>query len=199
MQDVVPTTSMTKEDAKAQFDYYTKVLGIKHVFSFDEVWDTLLESRLAKQRKQDFRMGVKQVHENIKNLPGSFGPDPFPLTHTFAGGMYVRYLTVPPRALTVTRIHKQEHVFFLLKGTISVLTEDGVKKFTAPHFGITKVGTQRIIWHHDEVIFVTVHATPETTREAAEEKIFTEDFSEIDSLDTPEIHNFIELVSKEEG
>ena len=38
---VVPT----REEAKAQFEYWTKKLDLKHTFSFDEVYDYMLEKR----------------------------------------------------------------------------------------------------------------------------------------------------------
>lgn len=163
---------------------------MKHTFSFDEMYDVLLKKR--------FHTGITKFEEQMKEMPGCLGADPFPLIHTFSDGLYIRQLTVPPKTLTVTKIHKQEHVFFLQKGTISVLTEEGVKKFTAPYMGITKVGTKRIIYHHDEVIFTTVHATEEKEVEKVEEQVIAKDFSEIDSLENVRIQDFIDTVSKEE-
>jgi len=179
MTDMIPLHSLSKEEARKQFEHYTKVLGLKHVFSFDEVWDTLAKERAKKQ----FRDSITTFEKEFAKVPGVLGKDPFPLVHTFAGGLYIRHLTVPPDTLTVTRIHKSEHAFFLQKGTISILTEEGVKRFTAPYNGITKIGTKRIIYHHDEVIFITVHATKETTVEKAEEELFTDDFDDVTALE----------------
>jgi hypothetical protein len=170
--------SISREEAKKQFDYWTDKLQLVHTFDFDEVYDCL-----AERRKVDtFRKQIVSFEEIMKNTEGCLGEDPFPLVHTFVGGLYIRHLTVPAQVLTVTKIHKQEHAFFLMKGTISIVTEEGVKKFTAPYQGITKVGTKRIIWHHDEVVFVTVHATDKKTVEEAEEQIFAKDFVEIENL-----------------
>ena len=196
---VVPS----REEAKAQFDYYTKKLGLKHTFSFDEVYDFMMERRLNREEREvelrsKFRDNIMSFEERLRKVPGCKGPDAYPLKHTFAGGLYVRQVTVPPMTLTVTKIHKQEHVFFLLKGTISVLTEEGVKKFTAPYQGVTKVGTKRIIWHHDEVIFTTVHSTTETNVAKVEDQVIAKDFEEIDRLeDGVRIKGFIDVVSRE--
>jgi len=183
-------TLLDKEAARQQFDYYTQLLGLKHTFSFDEVWDTMYAERVKKQ----FRHGITTLEQKIKDIPGSLGPDPFPLVHTFSDGLYARQVTVPADILTVTKIHKQEHVFFLQKGTISILTEEGVKKFTAPYMGVTKVGTKRIIYHHDEVIFTTVHATNEKTVEKVEEQVIAKDFDQLDN----EITEFMTIVKQEE-
>ena len=40
---------MTKEEAKKQFDYHTKTLGLKHEFDFDEAWGWLEHQRAKKQ------------------------------------------------------------------------------------------------------------------------------------------------------
>jgi len=198
-QELTIPTDQDKEEARAQFDYHTKVLGLKHTFTFDEVWDGLLKQRLAKQKKESFREGVTNFEEKLKSMPGSLGADPFPLVHTFSDGLYIRQLTCPAKTLTVTKIHKQEHAFFLLKGTISVLTEDGVKKFTAPYQGITKVGTKRIIYHHDEVIFTTVHSTDKKTVEEVEEQVIAKDFGEINSIEEQvNIKEFIDIIKLEE-
>jgi hypothetical protein len=188
---------ITKEEARAQFNYWTNKLGLIPTFTFDEMYDFLLAQRLKKQ-KEMYRNGALALEEHIKSLPQGLGKDPFPLVHTFSDGLYIRQLTVPPKTLTVTQIHKQEHVFFLLKGTISVLTEEGVKKYTAPYQGITKVGTKRIIYHHDEVIFTTVHSTDKKTVEEVEEQVIAKDFDEINELESPEIKNFIDIIAQEE-
>jgi hypothetical protein len=187
-KDISDTLPLHKEEARQQFDYYTQLLNLKHTFTFDEVWETLLKKR--------FRKDIIKFEDRIKDVPGVLGSDPFPLVHIFSDGLYIRQITVPAQTLTITKIHKQEHVFFLLKGTISILTEEGVKKFTAPYTGITKPGTKRVIYHHDEVILTTVHATEEKDVERVEEQVIAKDFDEMTEL---EIKDFIQIATKEES
>ncbi len=190
--------TITKEEARAQFDRHTKELGLIHTFDFDEVYDLLMERRLAKQRQSSFRENIVKFEDHIRKIPGALGADPFPLEHSFADGLYIRKLTVPARTLTVTKIHAVNHAFFLQQGTISVLTEEGIKKFTAPYQGITKAGTKRIIYHHDEVIFTTVHSTKETDIEKIEVEVIAKDFEGIeDKLEAERIIDFIELLKTE--
>ena len=54
---------------------------------------------------------------------------------------------------------------------MSILTEEGVQHIKAPFQGITKVGTKRVIYTHEECIFTTVHSTDNTTISEAEEEI----------------------------
>ena len=184
----IPTDAQ-KEEARQQFDRHTKELGLKHTFTFDEMWEFLVDRR----RKAQFRTDIITFEEKVKEMPENLGEDPFPLEHTFLDGLYVRQVTVPPNTLTVTKIHKQENVFFLLKGTISIVTDKGIEQISAPYTGITKAGTKRVILHHDEVVFTTVHATDKKDVEAVEEQIFADDFSGVNALEDDNIKKLMDL------
>ena len=54
---------------------------------------------------------------------------------------------MPKGQIISTGIHKKEHPYFVLKGDISVLTDEGIKRIKAPYNGITKPGTKRLIYH----------------------------------------------------
>ena len=101
-----------------------------------------------------------------------------PLKHTFGEGYLIREINTPAGELIITKIHKQNHPFFLLKGKCSVLTEDGVKYMEAPYYGITSVGTKRIIYCHTDVVWVCVHITESTDIEKIEEDIIAKDFND---------------------
>ena len=178
-----------KEEARKQFDYYTKVLNLKHTFSFDEAWEFVMA-----KRKEVFRGNIVAFEEQLKQVPGCLGEDPFPLKHTFADGMYIRQITVPAKTLTVTKIHKTTHPFFILKGEVSILTEEGVKRIKAPYSGITKAGTKRIIWHHDEVVLTTVHATKETDLDKIESEIIAKSYSELGLENEVKLLSFIKSI-----
>ena len=65
-----------------------------------------------------------------------------------------------------------------MQGEMSILTEDGIKHLKAPHYGITKPGTKRIIYTHTDCIFITVHATEETDVAKIEEQVIAKDFQD---------------------
>ena len=67
-----------------------------------------------------------------------------------------------------------------MKGDMSILTEDGISRIKAPHHGITMPGTKRIIYCHEDCIFVTVHATKLTDIARIEEEIIAKDFDDFD-------------------
>tara|TARA_R110000823_G_scaffold105178_4_gene223542 strand:- start:248 stop:850 length:603 start_codon:yes stop_codon:yes gene_type:complete len=162
---------LTKEESKAQFEEVTEELGLVHSFNFDEAWDIGLEIK----RRKEFREQISELERDIQVVDGGMTGELLhktnPVKHSFAGGCYVREIYNPANELIITKIHKKEHPFFLMKGEMSILTEDGIQHIKAPYQGITKVGTKRAIYTHEECIFITVHATDSTSIEDVEEEV----------------------------
>jgi len=191
--------AINKDEARFQFDFWTDILALEHTFSFDEMYDLAIGKREEKQQlqmsKEQFRNGVMQVQKNIENHPNGITGKKIealnPLNHSFADGCYIREVFNPKGELLVTKIHKVTHPFFLMKGDMTILMEDGIKRIRAPHYGITPAGTKRIIYCHEDCIFVTVHVTKETDLKKIEEEVIAKDFSEVDQND---IDSFIKKV-----
>lgn len=94
-----------------------------------------------------------------------------PVKHSFGQGCYVREWNSPAGVLTVSKVHKIAHPFFVLKGRVSVMTEDGMEEIVAPHYGITKPGTKRVLYTHEDTTWVTVHVTDKTDIDDIESEI----------------------------
>jgi ribosomal protein L31 len=101
-----------------------------------------------------------------------------PLEHTFADGMYIRKIVMPAGQLIISKIHKQQHPFFILSGDVSVMTENGVVRYNKPFNGITEVGTQRILYTHAETTWITVQRTDETDVEKIVNTLTAKDFND---------------------
>jgi len=101
-----------------------------------------------------------------------------PVKHTFTDGYYMREIFSPAGQLLVSKIHKREHAYFLMEGELSILTEEGVFRIKAPHQGITKPGTKRVIYTHSDVSFITVHGTDKKTVEGVEEEVIAKDYND---------------------
>ena len=178
---------LTKEESKAQFEEITEDLGLLHSFNFDEAWDIGLEIR----RRKEFRENISDLEKAVTETEGSMTGEVLhktnPVKHTFVGGCYVREIYNPANELIITKIHKKEHPFFLMKGEMSILTEDGIEHIKAPYQGVTKIGTKRAIYTHEECIFITVHATENTTIEDVEDEVVCTKYEDLphgsDALD----------------
>ena len=191
----------TKDFARFQFDFWTHTLGLEHTFSFDEVYDLAMEKREEKRQlelsKEQFRNGIMKVQENLENHPNGLTGEALeklnPLKHSFADGCYIREIFNPKGELLVTKIHKVSHPFFLMKGDMTILMEDGIKRIKAPHYGITPAGTKRIIYCHEDCIFVTVHATKLTDIDKIEEEVIAKDFDEFDKEEMEKFKKQVEV------
>lgn len=171
IDDQVNNNPLTKQQSKEQFEYWTEQLGLKHSFNFEEAWEIGQEIRARKE----FREKISELERSVVNAEGGMTGEVLhkanPVKHTFAGGCYVREIYNPANELIITKIHKKEHPFFLMKGEMSILTEEGIQHIKAPYQGVTKPGTKRAIYTHEECMFITVHATENTTIEDVENEV----------------------------
>ena len=133
-------------------------------------------------RNEMFREKIVQFESELAATEGAkLGDNEYcPLKHSFGDGVYVRELLHPKGILTVTKIHKLSHPFFLLSGEMSMATEEGVRRIKAPFYAITKAGTKRVIYAHEDCIVVTVHVTNETDLEKIEEEIISPCYEDFD-------------------
>jgi len=92
-----------------------------------------------------------------------------PLVHRFTPGLYSREISMPAGALVVSYVHKTEHQFVILEGSLTVWDENGgTQKLSAPHVGITKPGTRRVLYIHEDCVWATFHPSTETNVEKLE-------------------------------
>ena len=109
---------------------------------------------------------INQLEAYMLQLPKT----EYPLTHNFIpkngkldSGIYVRECVLPADTVFITEIHRTEHPFVISKGSAVVWCYDtGWVHFSAPHTGITKPGTRRVIRTLEETVWTTFHAVNET-------------------------------------
>lgn len=88
-----------------------------------------------------------------------------PLRHYFANGVYGRAITMPQGALIVGKLHKKEHLCIVASGEVSVLTEQGPTRLKAGEVFASYPGTKRVLYAHEETVWVTVHPNPMNERD----------------------------------
>lgn len=191
----VENKPLTKEQAKQQFLKTTEKLNIQHAFKFDDAWDFIEHKR--KQKK--FRETVVKFEKAINEHENSLGNELHnlnPTKHTFADGQYIREIYNPAGIVLVTKIHNKTHPFFLMKGEMSIITEEGAEKIKAPYQGITKAGTKRVIYTHSECVFITVHRTDCLSIKDVEEEVIATSFDKthLSVPSTKDIERLIEEI-----
>lgn len=130
----------------------------------------------------EFREKIKLLEDTLcKHPDAKFADNACPLKHTFADNLYIREITMPANTVVTSKIHKTNHPFFVLRGDVSVVTEEGVVRIKAPYWGITKAGTKRALHIHEETVWITVHSTKETDLKKIEEEVIAKNYKELDS------------------
>ena len=123
---------------------------------------------------------VSKIEKVIGSLPDArYGDDVGELEHSFGDGLYIRAIKMKKGDVITTKIHKTNHPCFVLKGDVSVVTEDGEVRIIAPYYGMTKAGTKRILYCNEETVWVTVHATKETDLEKIEDELIAKSYNEL--------------------
>lgn len=112
--------------------------------------------------------GMDELEQSLGDRPSA----DIPVTHTFAPGIYIRQVTIPKNAMLTSMEHLTEHPFIISKGRISVTSEtEGSVTYEAPHHGITKPGTRRALYAHEDTVWTTFHITDLTDPIAIGESI----------------------------
>ena len=94
--------------------------------------------------------------------------------HHFSAGVYARELFIPKGTTLTGKIHKHENMNVMLKGDMSVLTEDGVKRVRAGFMCVSPPGTKRVAYAHEDSVWLTIHGTEETDLEKIEHKFIAQ-------------------------
>lgn len=85
------------------------------------------------------------------------------LRHAFTPGLYSRTFVMPGGSMVVSETHLTEHQFVVSTGECLVYNalDNSVERITAPHHGVTKPGTRRVILVFEDTTWTTFHANPE--------------------------------------
>jgi hypothetical protein len=113
---------------------------------------------ITETKKENFISSVDELEvEMLKNLESI----ECPLVHRFTDGLYVREVSVPKNSLITSKIHKTQHQFFLLKGKLTIWSNEGNPiTIEAPYIGVTEPNTRRVAYVWEDCIWATCHANP---------------------------------------
>lgn len=98
--------------------------------------------------------------------------------HRFAKGLYAREIFIPKGTLLTGKIHKREHLNIVALGEISVLTEAGPQRIKAPCTIVSLPGTKRVGYAHEDTVWITVHATEETSVERIDDELVVDTYEQ---------------------
>jgi hypothetical protein len=121
--------------------------------------DVVVESNLKER--------VEALQVELSKLP-QYQPE---TKHYFHGGMYCREVFRHAGVLVVGAVHKKEHMYLIVSGTVSITADDGVHTVTGPHLFLSKPGTKRAVYAETDALCMTFHAIEEKSIEEAEAEL----------------------------
>lgn len=128
------------------------------------------------------------TREQIQRLEGEMKrlgePIEIVTTHYFADGLYARQIFIPKGCLLTGKVHRAEHLNIVSQGDITVWTEQGMKRVTAPFTLVSKPGTKRVGYAHEDTVWTTVHASRETDIELLELQLIEPENPLIEEVET---------------
>jgi hypothetical protein len=114
---------------------------------------------------------VKALQVEVSKLP-QYEPD---TKHYFHGGMYCREVFREADVLIVGAVHKKEHFYLIVSGTVAITTDDGVQEVTGPYLFSSKPGTKRAVYAITDALCMTFHRVESSNVEDAEAELVEHD------------------------
>ena len=114
--------------------------------------------------------------------------------HYFHGGMYCREVFRHAGVLVVGAVHKKEHFYLIVSGTVAITTDDGVQEVTGPHLFSSKPGTKRAVYAVTDALCMTFHAIEAKTVEEAEAELVEAEPNSMYSLGNQVKHQLLEVL-----
>lgn len=122
-------------------------------------------------KPQTLKERVEALQSEISKYP-QYEP---PTEHIFHGGMYCRQVWRPAGCLIVGKVHKKEHFYMIVSGTVKITTDDGVETLTGPFLLCSKPGTKRAVYAETDALCMTIHRVDSSTIEDAEAELVEDD------------------------
>jgi len=138
---------------------------------------------VQKDLSKNFRSKIADVEKSM--LGNTVDRIELVTKHHFAHGVYARELAIPKGCKLTGKIHRYSTINIMLKGSITVATENGLKRVEAPAIIVSPPGTKRAGHAHEETIWVTVHPTHQTDPELVEQEVIAENFYELENSEPP--------------
>ncbi len=102
---------------------------------------------------------------------------------------YAREMFIPKGTLIIGKIHRHQHLNFISKGRVKVVTEFGTKYLEAPCTFVSEVGLKRAVYAEEDTLWTTVHLTEfesEAELDKIEQEVISPSYDEIGLIDSTE-------------
>lgn len=117
------------------------------------------------------RAQIDRIESDMRAMPDA--QIEIPVEHTFGPGFYARTVTIPAGATVVGKVHATEHIFMVVKGDITLVTDGARRRVQAPFQMVCAPGVKRAGHAHTECVCTNIHITTETDLDKLEAALIT--------------------------
>ena len=127
------------------------------------------------------RAGIMALEQSVRGMPAEVQLNlDENLTHYFAPGLYARRLDRKAGTLIVGKIHKYDHLAIVLYGHMTIVDEDGRRDVFGGEVFVSKAGTKRATYAHEDSGFIVFHPTDKTDVDVIEDEVIAASYDEFD-------------------
>jgi len=114
---------------------------------------------------------INRLQEEMSHLPQL----ELKTVNTFHGGMLCREVFRPKGAIIVGKVHKKEHFYYVVFGTVRVVTDESDNTLIGPCLVKSTPGTKRAVTALTDALCMTIHRTDTDNVEHAEMELVEPD------------------------
>ena len=89
--------------------------------------------------------------------------------------MYCREVFRPAGTVIVGKVHKREHFYIVMFGTVTISGDGYRETVKAPRIFVSQPGTKRAVYAHEDSLCITVHRTDSRDLDEIERELIEED------------------------
>lgn len=136
--------------------------AVEETFDPAETLNELME-RYANCSVEPIRDKVMRLENYLLTLPQAV----MPMKHYICNGMYYRELFIPKGVVLTGEIHRSAHLCIMLRGDITILSDNGLKRINEPCCFESEGMIKRAGFAHEDTIFINIHRTDKTDPDEA--------------------------------
>jgi hypothetical protein len=133
-----------------------------------------VSEEIVSRESVPIRQQIMNLEEFMKAMPPEEIID-LPVAHHFSHG-------IPKGCVIVGKIHKHANLNIISKGDITVMTEDGPRRVTAPCTIVSPPGVKRVGYAHEDTVWTCIHGTHLTDLDAIEDEFIAKSFEELETI-----------------
>ena len=127
-------------------------------------------------------------------------------SHHFATGVYAREMSIAKGTLLVGKRHREDTINILIKGDLSMFIDEdggivgengkpGTARISAPAVFVSKPFSKKLLYAHEDVVFLTVHYTDTQDVEEIEKRVIIPEHEFLTLLGSKEARLMVEEVA----